>query len=64
MEMTAMAALEPTSEELHDLSLACSKVWELDNNRLEPGRDIDINLQVMHPSQRSAGQVPHSCDQG
>ena len=50
-----MAALEPTAEELHDLSLACSKVWELDNNRLEPGRDFTINLQVMHPSRRGCG---------
>ena len=39
-----MAVTDPTAEELRDLSLACSKLWDLDNNRLEPSRDYEINL--------------------
>lgn len=41
-----MSAAVPTAEELSDLSLACQKIWDLDQNRLEPNRDYQINLQV------------------
>lgn len=44
-----MSAAVPTQEELSDLSLACQKIWELDQNRLEPNRDYQINLQVLNP---------------
>ena len=27
-------------DELQDLSLACQRVWDLDDNRLEPGRRV------------------------
>ena len=27
--------------------MACQKVWDLDSNRLEPGRDYSIDLQVI-----------------
>ena len=53
-----MAAPEPTAEELRDLSLACSKVWELDNNRLQPGTDYTINLQVSTHREGAAGKSP------
>ncbi|XP_042376979.1 poly(U)-specific endoribonuclease-like isoform X1 [Zingiber officinale] len=36
------ANVEPTREELHDLSKACSRLWELDLNRLVPGKDYEI----------------------
>ena len=38
---------EPTDEELADssLSLACTRLWELDVNRLVPGVDYEIDLQ-------------------
>lgn len=31
--------------ELHDLSLACTRLWHLDSNRLEPDVDYKIDLQ-------------------
>lgn len=36
----------PTAPELADLSLACQRLWSLDHNRLEPGRDYRLSLQV------------------
>lgn len=36
----------PTAPELADFSLACQRLWSLDHNRLEPGRDYTIALQV------------------
>ncbi|XP_011070281.1 poly(U)-specific endoribonuclease-B isoform X2 [Sesamum indicum] len=35
--------LEPTDEELADLSKALNKLWELDLNRLVPGKDYEID---------------------
>ena len=46
----AMVLPEPTAEELQDLSLACAKLWDLDENRLQPCRDYEINLQVACPA--------------
>ncbi|KAG6684305.1 hypothetical protein I3842_12G056300 [Carya illinoinensis] len=37
------AYLEPTEEELADLSQSCNKLWELDMNRLVPGKDYEID---------------------
>lgn len=37
--------ITPSQAELQDLSLACSKLWDLDRNRLLPGLDYEINLQ-------------------
>ncbi|XP_078446271.1 uncharacterized protein LOC144715218 [Wolffia australiana] len=36
--------LEPTTEELGDLSKACNRLWTLDFNGLVPGKDFLINL--------------------
>jgi poly(U)-specific endoribonuclease len=38
-------SVEPSSEELHSVSEAAKKLWELDVNRLIPGTDYVINLQ-------------------
>lgn len=35
--------MEPSEEELSDLSRACNKLWELDLNRLVPGKDYQID---------------------
>ncbi|KAF3793022.1 Poly(U)-specific endoribonuclease-B [Nymphaea thermarum] len=35
--------LEPAEEELNNLSVACDKLWQLDLNRLVPGRDYEID---------------------
>lgn len=35
--------MEPSREELDDLSVAVNKLWELDLNRLAPGRDYEID---------------------
>ncbi|KAJ3046709.1 hypothetical protein HK097_000605 [Rhizophlyctis rosea] len=37
---------EPTQQELHSLREAVNKMWDLDTNRLEPGRDFVLNLQT------------------
>ena len=42
-----MGSPTPSQEELNDLSLACKRVWDLDDNRLQPGKDYDIDLQVL-----------------
>ncbi|GJN02190.1 hypothetical protein PR202_ga19514 [Eleusine coracana subsp. coracana] len=34
--------VEPTREELNSLSMACNRLWELDLNRLVPGKDYRI----------------------
>ncbi|KAG0588562.1 hypothetical protein KC19_2G252400 [Ceratodon purpureus] len=39
----ASANVEPTEEELADLSAACNRLWELDLNRLTPGQDYEID---------------------
>jgi hypothetical protein len=38
-------AVNPTDQELHDLSAACARLWELDVHRLVPDRDYELNLQ-------------------
>ncbi|KAE9607408.1 putative endoribonuclease XendoU [Lupinus albus] len=35
--------VEPTEDELTDLSRACEKLWDLDLNRLVPGKDYEID---------------------
>ncbi|KAI8830594.1 Endoribonuclease XendoU-domain-containing protein [Chytriomyces cf. hyalinus JEL632] len=35
----------PTQKELQDLSAAAQRLWDLDNNRLNPGKDFQLNLQ-------------------
>ena len=35
----------PSEDELSDLSLACSRLWDLDSNRLMPEQDYSINVQ-------------------
>lgn len=35
--------IEPTEEELADISAACNRLWELDLNRLTPGQDYEID---------------------
>lgn len=35
----------PAKEELDSLSVACNKLWDLDVNRLVPGKDYVINPQ-------------------
>ncbi|CAI0417682.1 unnamed protein product [Linum tenue] len=42
-EFGESSALEPTEQELSDLSAACNKLWELDTNRLVPDRDYQID---------------------
>ncbi|POO03115.1 Endoribonuclease XendoU [Trema orientale] len=42
-EVEIGSTIEPTEEELSDLSQACNKLWELDANRLIPGKDYEID---------------------
>ncbi|KAI4327214.1 hypothetical protein L6164_019702 [Bauhinia variegata] len=42
-EVEIDASIEPSEDELADLSQACSKLWDLDLNRLVPGKDYEID---------------------
>ncbi|XP_076926561.1 uncharacterized protein LOC143589783 [Bidens hawaiensis] len=42
-EVADDSQLEPTQTELNDLGKACNKLWELDHNRLTPGKDYEID---------------------
>ncbi|XP_058755255.1 uncharacterized protein LOC131628436 isoform X2 [Vicia villosa] len=42
-EVEVGARVEPSEDELADLSRACEKLWELDLNRLVPGKDYEID---------------------
>lgn len=48
----------PTPEELSNLSAACNHLWELDHNRLVPGRDYEINLQHSTRAYTVTDQAP------
>jgi small nuclear ribonucleoprotein (snRNP)-like protein len=37
--------VEPTEEELESLTKACNRMWDLDLNRLYPGKDYILNVQ-------------------
>jgi poly(U)-specific endoribonuclease len=37
--------IEPSAEELNDISLATNRLWELDLNRLVPQQDYVMNIQ-------------------
>ncbi|XWS49635.1 hypothetical protein CRYUN_Cryun12cG0020100 [Craigia yunnanensis] len=42
-EVEAGTSIKPSEEELADLSQACNRLWQLDLNRLEPGKDYQID---------------------
>ncbi|XP_021297694.1 poly(U)-specific endoribonuclease-B-like [Herrania umbratica] len=42
-EFETGTSVEPSEEELADLSQACNRLWQLDLNRLEPGKDYQID---------------------
>ncbi|KAI5417715.1 hypothetical protein KIW84_042361 [Lathyrus oleraceus] len=42
-EVEVGARVEPSEDELADLSRACEKLWELDLSRLIPGKDYEID---------------------
>ncbi|XP_039046844.1 poly(U)-specific endoribonuclease-B-like, partial [Hibiscus syriacus] len=42
-EVGTGTSIEPSEEELSDLSQACNRLWQLDLNRLEPGKDYQID---------------------
>ena len=47
--------VNPSQEELEDISMACNKLWELDfDDRLKPGIDYEINLQRTTGGRRDA----------
>ena len=40
-----MPVVHPTPQELADLSEAANRLWSLDTNRIEPGKDYELDLQ-------------------
>lgn len=42
-EVEVGSRVEPSEDELADLSRACEKLWDLDLNRLAPGKDYEID---------------------
>eukprot|EP00128_Syssomonas_multiformis_P018942 Colp12_sorted_trinity150504_noHs@35661 len=49
----------PTAEELQNFSKACQRVWELDVNRMVPGKDYALNLQCA----TNVGSRVDKCDE-
>lgn len=53
--------MEPSKPELQDLSKACNKLWELDLNRLQPGKDYEIDCgegkKVYQKDDRAEGSL-------
>ncbi|KAJ8768352.1 hypothetical protein K2173_021505 [Erythroxylum novogranatense] len=43
-DLQIIANLTASKEELQDLSKACNRLWELDVNRLLPGKDYEIDV--------------------
>ncbi|CAH9091932.1 unnamed protein product, partial [Cuscuta epithymum] len=43
-EVECGADMNPSGEELANISKACNKLWELDLNRLVPGKDYQIDV--------------------
>lgn len=37
---------DPTAEELANVNLCAQKLWDLDDNRLEPQKDYGLDVQV------------------
>lgn len=56
----ARSSLAPTAQELDlsNLSAACSRIWELDENRLIPGVDYSLDLQEGKGSYDSGDAAP------
>eukprot|EP00891_Asterochloris_glomerata_P001007 jgi/Astpho2/1007/e_gw1.00016.204.1_t len=55
---------QPSTEELNSLSLACSRLWQLDINRAQPGQDYELNVQrgkKSYQDQDVAGDPLFSC---
>ena len=43
--LLANMSTSPTREELDDFGKACSRLWDLDEDRFVPGKDYEIDLQ-------------------
>ncbi|XP_021765743.1 poly(U)-specific endoribonuclease-B-like [Chenopodium quinoa] len=43
-EVNYAAEMEPSENELSDYISACAKLWELDFNRLNPGKDYELDV--------------------
>ncbi|KAK9927787.1 hypothetical protein M0R45_024953 [Rubus argutus] len=60
-EVDVGASIEPSEDELADLSQACNRFWELDSNRLVPGKDYEIDCgegkKVFHKGDLAEGSL-------
>ncbi|KAM5573218.1 hypothetical protein ABKV19_012983 [Rosa sericea] len=60
-EVEGGASIEPSEDELADLSQACNRFWELDSNRLVPGKDYEIDCgegkKVYHKGDLAEGNL-------
>jgi len=61
--------MRPSAEELADTAAACSALWALDGNRLQPGRDYELDLQgskhsSYHQHDVARGSLFRHVDQG
>ena len=53
-----VTSVVPSETELQSIELACTKLWELDRNRLVPGVDYEINLQRSTKPYRRGDSAP------
>ena len=63
-EVETGTSIVPSEEELADLSQACNRLWQLDLNRLEPGKDYQIDCgegkKVYHKEDMAEGSLFYS----
>jgi poly(U)-specific endoribonuclease len=58
MKQMAAADCKPTASELGNLSAACSKLWQLDFNRLTPDVHYRLNVQRGHKPYAAGDSAP------
>ena len=56
--------VEPTREELNKLSKACGRLWELDLNRLTPGKDYTVQCGEGKKVYHKGNKAPKICSAG
>lgn len=57
-EMNYASHMDPSDDEVADYKKACAKLWELDFNRLTPGKDYEIDVgegKRVHDTEDMAG---------
>lgn len=55
---------QPTPEELADIRLCAQKLWDLDDNKLEPEKHYGIDIQVQNHNSTYSSKKESICSMG